>query len=319
MSISGIIDQTFKLYRSNFKDIILFSLLIGGTASLIAALFQLGTNAASMETLFGSMLNGQSLLDGLAIYSVAGSSNLFASMLSLVSSLFVTPFVYGGITSITLDFTHGASDGAQLPKNLPRYGKYLGTWLAMVVVMILLIIILIIILSIIIAIRIYAVVILVWIVAIVAFLVFSMIFVFAYPVAIQENRYGFAWFGRARKLFGRKKAKTIGLVLLTGILVYALTLVVESVFTLFLPPLFSAITNVLISSLLMPVPIIAWTLLYLDIRITTEGYDLEIRVASMNDELGLNAPAERVYEAPDKQEFEAPDKQEFEAPDKPYE
>ena len=297
MSISGIIDQTFKLYRSNFRDIFLFTLLIGGTADMIAALLQLGTGASSMSTIFGNMLSGQSFLEGVATFSGTGSSSVLAGALSIVFKLFVTPLVNGGITAITLDSAHGSNDGRHLSNNLSRYGKFLKTWLALMVVAMLFSIIALIMLGIFEVLHISYVVSSLGLA--VAVLALGIIYVFAYPVAIQENRYGFAWLSRAWKLFSHKKAKTVGLVLLVGILVQLLSMVLVAAFVLFVPMLFSTIVSVLIASLMTPITLIAFTLLYLDIRITTEGYDLEIRVASMNDKLGFSTPAEQVAEAPE--------------------
>jgi hypothetical protein len=129
------------------------------------------------------------------------------------------------------------------------------------------------------------------VVIIVFFILIFVLMIFAalaFPIAIQEDRYGFSWVPRALILFKNKIGKTIALVLLTGFLILVLQLILQTLFALF-PPLVSTVGNVLVTALLQPVALIAYALLYLDIRITTEGYDLEILLAAMHNKEENNA------------------------------
>ncbi|MCL1808200.1 MAG: hypothetical protein FWG42_00355 [Clostridiales bacterium] len=285
MRIIGILDQTFKLYRDNFKAIISFSLLIGGTVQLVVSLLQLGAGAASTGTLFGELMSGRSFLEGLENYSDAVQSSSLSSIVSLITQVFIVyPIVYGGITLTVLLLTHGSTDHRFLAQTMSRYGKLLGTFFAALIICVLLALVYTVSLSLfVLSSGLFALAVFMVILAVAVLLILAICF-FAYPVAIRESRYGFSWIGRALKLFGRRKAKTIGLLLLVGLLVTVLNFIFGVVFALFLPPVASIIGIVLVSALLTPIPIIAMTLLYLDIRITTEGYDLEIRAASLKNE-----------------------------------
>jgi len=288
MSVSGIIDQTFKLYRGNFKAFILFALLIGGTANLIVALIQLGPGVVVLEAPVARIVNGQSLSDVfglLGAYAGAGQPNLLASLLSLAAAVFIQPMVIGGINFIALSAAHGTAEVRYLPQVWSRYGKLLGTFLAIFVLLIPIIAIFVIIFYIGFISGGIGAKIIVSVAMIIAVLMLMSISAFAFPVAIQEERYGFSWLSRAMRLFWYKKGKTIGLLLLTALLVQVLSFILRLIFSL-LPPLFSTVGTILVTSLLQPVSIIAMTLLYLDIRIRAEGYDLEIRLAAMQEEQG---------------------------------
>jgi hypothetical protein len=283
MSVIGIIDQTIKLYRRNFKAIILFTLLIGGTANLIVSLLQLGTSISILESPLQSLLAGQFTLDTLISTYSAAQPNLLASLLSFVVNGFINPLVMGGVTFVALAASHGTIKKNSLSQVCSKYGKLLGTYWAEIVliggVSIAVLIILLIFAGIGFSVG--------FIIAaiVLAVYVFFILFLsaFAFPVAIQEGRYGFAWLPRAWKLFISKTGKTIGLLLLTSLFVLILSLILQGIFAFF-PPLISTVGNVLVSGLLSPISYIAVALLYLDIRIRTEGYDLEIRLASMENE-----------------------------------
>jgi len=118
MDVTRIIDQTIKIYRSNFKAIILFTLLIGGTANLIAALLQMGPGITIWESPLASILQGDLEELGPAfeafLYSYSAAQSDFwlpmmiGSAASLIIAIFVTPLVTGGITYITLAVSHGS-------------------------------------------------------------------------------------------------------------------------------------------------------------------------------------------------------------------
>jgi len=281
MGVIGIIDQTIKLYRSNFKAIIMFALLIGGTANLIIALIQLETGISLLESPLQNIAMGQSIFDTLANSYVAAQPNFLSSLLTMVTTVFITPFVMGGITFIALAVSHGTMDDSYMSRIGPKYGKFLGTFLAIGIIVIPLIIA-----GVIIAIMFSSTgmigVVTIFLVAVVLMLAYIGLFVFAFPVAIQEDRYGFTWLPRAWSLFIRKIGKTIGLVLLTILFVGVIQLILHTLFALF-PPLISTVGNVIITALLTPISYIAYTLLYLDIRMTAEGYDLEIRLGSIQN------------------------------------
>lgn len=300
MDIGSIIDRTFKLYRNNFSSFILFSLLIGGTATLIISLANLGAGAfntnSALGSLYSGLADGESFLDAFSEFSAASQSGspVLSTVLSLLMSVFVTPFVTGGIVVITLsacNVRNGESGGyfSQVKKIYP---KLIGTQFAMTAVAILFFIVLmipVVIILVVVAIGsagsgsgvAYIITVIVVVLAVVLATVFSIPFFWLiFPVAIHENKFGFKPVGRTWSLFRRKFWKSIGLVLLTSIMIYALSAVV-GIIVAFLPPILNVILTTAITALLTPVSYIAVTLLYLDIRMTVEGYDLELRSAAM--------------------------------------
>ena len=282
MNVIGIIDQTIKLYRNNFKAIILFVLLIGGTANLIVALIGLGANAATLESPLSRLLQGEFSLETL-MYSFIGAggtgqSNAFSDLLDIIVSVFLYPLVAGGVTFIALTASHGTVENSYMSKVSPKYGSLLVTFLAMIALYLAFFI------AVLILVALFSRLIFLAVIIIMGLFVFIALplTAFCLPVAIQEERYGFAWLPRAWGLYKSKTGKTIGLLLLTFLFVQILTLVLTTLFALF-PPLISTVGTVLITALLEPVTLIAAALLYLDIRMTAEGYDLELRLAALEN------------------------------------
>jgi len=304
MGVIGIIDHTIKLYRNNFKAIILFALLIGGTANLIISLMQMGSGIAVWGSPMISMLQegGWEELGGAffetmfeSYYAAQPDNSWVAGLLSLAVAIFITPLVTGGVTFVALSAGHGVfgneiTEKSYLSQIFSKYGKLVGTILAVYVLLFLFAVVAVIILSMFIGIAAVSGSNLGIIVGLLLFFIILILamalYVFAFPVAIQENRYGFAWLPRAWKLFTSRIWKTIGLGLLTLVLIFILLIILQIVFGMvfvLFPPIFIVVSSVLVTALLTPITMIAFALLYLDIRITTEGYDLEMRLVSMQN------------------------------------
>lgn len=305
MDIGSIIDRTFKLYRNNFAAMILFTLLIGGTASFIISLLSLGSSAFQTNSLFGDiysgLMNGEPIDNILSDFQGSSSaaqsviSSMVAGLLSLLVSVFITPFVHGGVILVTLDVCHGRQEKSRawFSKTLKLYWKMVGTQFAAFVVALIFIIALMIPVVILLVVTIigsnydsgilYAVILIILVIVIMLAMLFSLpYFALIFPVAIHEDKFGFKAMGRTWQLFRRRFWKSIGLVLLVAVIVSVLSSVIELITVLF-PPLISTISSVVVNALLTPVSAIAVTLLYLDIRMTVEGYDLELRSAAMNN------------------------------------
>jgi hypothetical protein len=282
LGVIGILDQTIKLYRSNFKAFILFVLLIGGTANLIVSLIQLGAGITVLESPLQNLLAGQFTLDTLVNSFGAAQPNWLASLLSILVAIFINPLVTGGVVFVALAASHGKIEQNYLSRVSSKYGKLVRTFLALMALLAGFVLAAVIILLIFAYAASTAGIVVAAIALCVLGLVALLICAFAFPVAVQEDRYGFTWLPRAWRLFKSKAGKTVGLLLLTYLLVMVLELILQMIFTL-LPPLISTIGTVLVGSLLEPIPLIAVALLYLDIRMRTEGYDLEIRLASLKN------------------------------------
>lgn len=308
MSVSAILDRTFKTYRDRFIEISLFSLLIGGIMTLLVSIFQPGAAALNPLVSFQSLISAfeygtfDYFLDFLEPSSAMdGTQYVLMILLSLffgfLSEIFVMPFITGGIVLITLGVFHGKEEerNSIFSYVSKRYGKLLLTQLAFIAISVLLS------LPFILVFILFFVAIalsggLVWasiaaIILISIILVFAMLFallffytftMFLFPAVIQEEIAGFKAVSRAFQLFRRKIWKSIGLFLLISLISGAVSSVLGLIAGLFGMVLPYIITTVLLSAiqgLIMPLPIIAFTFLYLDIRMTTEGYDLELRAA----------------------------------------
>lgn len=271
MSAGEIIGRTFRIYRSNFSAMLLLCLLIGGVANLVVALLQLGL--ADTGAAIGTLVEGDNLT------TIMAGNNLLASALDLAVQIFVTPLVSGGIAFIALAVSHGETDKNYFPRIMERYGNLVGTALAIAAITFLIGL----------GVGFFHVLLMGVFVNSYAMAVFppvvlmillAMVTVFAYPVAIHEDRYGFAWFGRSWGLMKCKFGKTLGIILLSGAIVYVVGWAVGAV-TALLPPVVETVLDVAVTALLTPIPAIAMALLYLDIRMSTEGYDPGLRGSGM--------------------------------------
>ena len=296
MSVGTIIDQTFRLYRNNFLSVILFSLLIGGSITAAISMFsrdaQLFGYFSSVFDMMKEITTGEGLNNFTENYTAPSLSKYLLSMLlSLLNMILVMPFVSGGIVFITLAYAHGIKEtaGVWFSQVRPLYGKLIATMLAMIfassIIVSLLFTAFMIIVALVIAFGVqntwlflilipFALAFLLGLIALLAFIAL------VYPAAVQENLYGFKSIGRAWNLFRRKFWKTIGLV----VLVYLITSIVTVVLSMaiaFLPWVAMYIADAAIGALISPVALIAITLLYLDIRMTKEGYDLQLRAESV--------------------------------------
>lgn len=304
MDIGSIIDRTFRLYRNNFSAIILFALLIGGTSNLIIAFTRMGMGAFQTDSVFGALysglISGKSATDILSNMPTASQAGLpvLSTVLSLLAAVFVSPLVNGGVVLVTLSACNVRNDesGGYFSRIKKIYPKLIGTQLAMFVVLVLFFIALMIPMVIIFVAAAfssgdsgiaYIIVVIVVVLAYVLAAVFSIpYFALIFPVAIHENKFGFKPVGRTWKLFRKRFWKSIGVVLLASVIVYALSMVV-GVAIAFLPQFLSVLLTTAVTALLTPVSTIAVTLLYLDIRMTVEGYDLELRSAAMKNAADL--------------------------------
>ena len=301
MSISAIIDRTFRLYRQNFKDIILFSLFIGGTASLVTMLLNVGITMSAGDILFNPLLDiidGTDLIDSLSYLAglqSALTSGIFYTLISIITGLFVYPIVYGGLSMVTLSAVFEEEEKNFFRRVMSMYWKLFYTQFASGVMVILLSIALIILIAIIIipitlisaggsftGAMIFAVILI--LVVSIAFIALFTFFLLVFPVAVHEQTFGFKAVGRAWSLFRRRFWKSFGLLVLSTLIVSVLSAIISSI-TSFLPLIVGSVTSTVLTAFLTPVITIAFALLYVDIRITVEGYDLELRASMLGGNL----------------------------------
>jgi hypothetical protein len=119
--------------------------------------------------------------------------------------------------------------------------------------------------------------------------VFFSFITFVYPVAITEKTYHFNAVGRSFKLVAKKFWKVLGINILVYLLVYIVIGAITglALIAAVLSPvdiMFQQVITLLISALATPIIYIAAAILYFDVRIRVEGYDLEL----MSDDLERN-------------------------------
>lgn len=143
-------------------------------------------------------------------------------------------------------------------------------------------------------------------------LVLSLIFTFTTQSIVIEQRGVFAALRRSYELVLVRGSlwRVLGMVLLVGLLVFLLQLIPSVAVQAIIGLAFSAPEQVLLQQslntawsytmqiLTYPFQLIVLTLLYYDIRVRTEGYDLELRSSDTGSRASSNSPAEARNEDP---------------------
>lgn len=306
MTMSEILDDTFKIFGRNFRAILIFSALISGVYSLITLFLtdkmmvpmnsfledwmkMIQTQNPDPEALLGSMADLTPRL-----FALQGV--IFA--LSLFGTIFINPVVQGGIINITYNnLREQVLDGHRaLVSTLKKFWKLVLTNLSLLLYYIGVGIAFIIILGLLaiptvmtgmsmsqdptggkIAIFIFIVFALIVITIILAIL--SYIFIlFTMQVTVTEDRYGFGAIGRSFKLVAGKFWRVLGINLLIGIIVaivYGITIFVSGISTLISPGgsfITRYIMTLIQAALIMPISYISTTLLFMDTKARLEPY-----------------------------------------------
>ncbi|MGE4283592.1 MAG: hypothetical protein AB7G87_07680 [Clostridia bacterium] len=230
----------------------------------------------------------------------------------LINYVFIYPFVQGGISNITQKYYHGFKlDAAtSLKQTWKNFGKLIVTGLSLIVYSIGFGIVFLVIMLIFMAIMIplsfsgafndglpvilIILFILFFTVIIAVSVVFFSFITFVYPIAVTEGVYHFNAIGRSFKLVAKKFWKVVGVNFLVYLLVYVVIGAITGlgVTVAVLSPvniMFQQVVTLVISALATPIIYIAATILYMDVRIRVEGYDLEL----MSDNLEGNETWER--------------------------
>lgn len=314
MSTGNILDYTFRVYRSNFVNIIAFSILVGGLFNmllLIAA--KLGgpsvPTADPWTNVIGAIKSGNLQNFSRNFLSLlpknqSGPADLpktFTAILityggAIINYVFIYPFVQGGISNIVSDFFHGRKNdvSGSLSATLKNFGNLVLTALSLIVYyigfgIVFFIVMLIFVFGSVFSMRtpgggtasfVFSfIVIMLFIVAIMA--VFMTFITFVYPSAVSEGKYHFDAISRSFKLTSKKFWRVLGINILVFVLVYIIIGALQGITFLMSAAapvniMFRQVVTTLISSLITPVIYIAGTLLYFDTRIRVEGYDLEL-------------------------------------------
>lgn len=300
MSVGKILDYSINTYIKKFSSFALFTLLINGIFTLVFFCIEQyfflksGFNTASLVQIFQDVAADPENMDEILSRLTEISQSMSPSWLAIISftaSLFITPFVMGGIASISTGYFLGEDHKPGEWFSLVR-SKYKSLFIAFICSSLLLIgIMLLMMIALVFIFVLFGLLtalvpflgILMFIALGIAFLVaiFFIIGVFSmiYPVVICEDQSGFAPLTRAFRIGFSKFWKTIGVFLIaslaTGIVsgiasamingIAGLTSLASFIFV-------AALIGEVISLLVSPVVMIAMNLNYLSARIEKEGY-----------------------------------------------
>ncbi len=239
-------------------------------------------------------------IDSATSIATAGAMFMLSLLFIALSGIIVTPFVQGGITATGQRFLTNQDVTLKWLFNtsLNKFGRLVVTALSMAVyymavalgVMIITIILAIpfgmILAPIFMAGAVgAAIVIMILLFIIIGGLILSVAAFssLTYSVVMYEDKYHFNAIFRSFQLIGRRFWKSLGITIIVGLIVMVLT----SAFNLLamIPVIADSIgqnllwdvLQVFISVLVAPIAYIAYSILYFDIRIRTEGYDIENR------------------------------------------
>jgi hypothetical protein len=320
MTVGGILDRTFSVYRKNFIAILGFSALISGLFNLIILVVSQiltppGMISDPWELLIQGIRSGdfEGFMAGIpepgpgvgeALQMMLVS--VLTMIMGVIGYIFVEPFVQGGIIHITSQALHGVSMDLSeaFRATRKRYGQLIATSLSLIAYYIGVSIIGGVILLIFVVpgvvmgifagqnpsggmIALLIVLFILFLLVVLAFAVISnSLIAFVYPVVVAEGSFHFNAIGRSIKLVGKKFWKVFGVTALVYLLSYAIIAAMGILIFVIavlspVPSVFQEVLTLLISALVLPIVHIAVTLLYYDLRIRVEGYDLEVLTRGM--------------------------------------
>ena len=315
MGVGGILDNTIKIYRSNFLTIMLISLIFYGSYQIVSAIlantFGLGTNLADLlnqsYSFFGDpdFLNDpQFFLDSLIaspVYTDLVRSSIYVVLVTSVLSLFLVPYYNGAVTRTAIGYYRGEKNtvGGWIASMGKNYGRLLLLSICAFLFSVLIVlgfIVAVMILSLVIGLLISSagvfgtVVGVLLIIGLVFFVVvlaiaFSAAVQMTYAVAAAEDVWYFSAFLRAMKLCFSKLWKTAGNIFVISLIYGMISVVLQIVPTIlgYANVWLSSMTSIVISCLVLPLFTISIAMLYIDLRIDREGYDLELRAEAAPD------------------------------------
>jgi len=257
MSIGDLFDGAFKLYRANFKVIALVALVIAGPVQVLAALSQRNANGGRGIV---DLINDPTLVDQ-AQRSNGSGAQLLTAMIGILAGFLIGPLVAGAVArAVSLSYLGQQITAREALTAAAR------RWLPLL-----------------------AASFLVHLTEGVAFvLCLSVIFlmplwVVVSPAIVVEGLGPIAGMQRSVALIKRRYWPTMGRAYLSGGLTYVLSGMITAIPTTIAVLigfrwgfLFVAVGGIATSVLIAPLTPIVATLIYFDLRIRTEGFDLEL-------------------------------------------
>jgi len=263
LSLSELLDETFRIYRKAFPLFIGIALAVSIPTLLIVLAFGVYTFAGGSQ----SFNTPEFRQDPSTIFKSAAFTSLLVGLaVAAIVNLFLIPFSYGAPVRAAIDVSlgHRPTFGSVLAATARRY---FGLWGAAIV---------------------YAVVILLLSITVIGIPVAIWIYVrwvLFVPAMLTENLGPIRALGRSWTLLEGKWWRTCGILLLLLLLLYIVGLIIGTLFQ-FVGALIPGLSqdarlavNQVGSSLggvvAAPIQYIAWTLMYFDLRVRKESFDLD--------------------------------------------
>jgi hypothetical protein len=241
MGVGDILDMTFRLYRQRFLTFLLISLVVYVPYALLMALTQTPSVNPAEDA-------------GLA-RALAGSVAFLLVMLVLMPLCSAALVHNISATYLGEELSVGQSYSRAAPRLLALLGSQ---WLAGLVIGL-------------------------GLVLVVPGVIFALWFLVIVPVVILEWKAGTSALGRSRELMRGNMGKGFLLMLVLGILAWVVALGLHALMAL-VPwphPAMGVFTSLLLQGFLLPIQTAPWTLLYYDLRIRKEAFDLQMLAESV--------------------------------------
>jgi hypothetical protein len=263
MTLSDILDGAFKLFRANARTIAIVVAVLVVPFQIIGALAE------------RNLLGGKGLLTAFNDPSVStsggrSSAQVWASVGVTVINLLLLPFVAGAVAKIVAASYIGEELTARqaLRAVWHRAGSLFGAWWIW-----------------------HPIEIIGFALCVLPGLAWMTMFVMVAPVIVIEDLGPIQGLKRSWRLAKRRFWPTLGISLLAGLMAYVLGQMLSAVPTLgglFIGLrwgwILLAVGNSAVAILVTPLVSIVATLLYFDVRIRTEGFDLQIIAAGLAGE-----------------------------------
>ncbi len=288
MGVGDILDETFQLYRANFGLFVatvavvqvisaVLTIVLGvifvastlGSLTSFAQTYSTDPNAALNE--FGSIAGGL-ITYGLLIFLI---STILTALQNAALAVSISNRYLGRTTSV----------GEAYRVSFARLGSLVAAQLWIIVRAILAVIAYFIILAIVAGVlgpRLSA---LLGIVSGLFFIYFGISWALTTQVVMLDNMGGFAATGRSRSLVRGYWWKSFGVILVTVVLVWIIKLILSRITGTVSSGsgiVVSGIVNLIIGVLLAPIQSISLTLLFYDLKIRKEAFDLEAMVGQLS-------------------------------------
>ncbi|HZJ82780.1 MAG TPA: hypothetical protein VFD57_03115 [Clostridia bacterium] len=307
MTVSEILDNTFRTYRDNFVAIMVFSAIIGGFFALLLSFVTQQSMVPGMPLVqWDELLQNPNMIPDMEanmnyeeflpqLFMFQG----IIFLLSMVSAIFINPLIQGGIINITYHDVIGKKLDYKeaLTSTLKKYWQLVLTGLSLIPYYIAMVIVIIIVTIIMVIplvllgigmsgdptggkIALFVLMLLLFIAGIIILSILSNIFiVFTYHVAMIEKSYNFGAIGRSFKLVAKKFWRVIGInfliLLIVGIIGGILTFI-SGITSIVSPNSFISTYAItfLMSAFIAPISLIATTLLFTDVKARVESIEI---------------------------------------------